>query len=498
MKKIITMLLSLAMVITMMPAMAITAFAGEGTGTLADLQDIVNKAENGSTIVLEKDYAPGTQGGTRWIRFNNEEDFSRNITIDLNGHSIKSDSYCFWVESEQENYQSTLTLIDSKGTGFLQKNTTDNAAAGLINVEENGCLIAKGVTFKGNSSNPNENNGFYAIGTSQKSKALLDKCLITGVDIGIRAFGTVTIKDTTITNTFIGIDNRYGKVILENCKITENKTGITNRKPQLTEEDVFNFCIIAINDTEITNNETGLLNQWVTYLGGDTRIINNSIANICLQKVTRIYPEEDQRTEDYFEEPAPVTLGENKGVESLDNYVVKKPTLGFKAGTSILEYDTRYTKTITIEDRKTHELIQIYDPKSIEIVKDGEPIGGAFLTNGNALNAKLFFADNSEYKINYSDGQLELISEAEANKLLVKKAIKGTIVAATCICYIKNLQKLVKVQGVVHNLKTVNETIKGQLVTLNTVFKGAKAVLTFAQFKLAINNLLGFKQFESR
>lgn len=81
MKKIITTLLSLAMVITMMPAMAITAFAGEGTGTLADLQNIVDNAENGSTIVLEKDYAPASEGEHSLIWLKNNENISKVLQL---------------------------------------------------------------------------------------------------------------------------------------------------------------------------------------------------------------------------------------------------------------------------------------------------------------------------------------------------------------------------------------------------------------------------------
>lgn len=209
----------------------------------------------------------------------------KSITIDLNGHSIKSNSYCFWIESEQKEYPATLTLIDSKGTGFLQ-NIADDPGSDVVTIETNGRFIAKGILFKGNS---NSASTFYTISSAAETEITIEDCSILGGDVGIYNVGSAVISNTKITNTKTAIKNVGPYLILENSTITGNTDGVLNENDITQDGDVEG--VVAISDTQITNNEYGFVNEGKAYLGGSTRIVDNSKGNLCLTKRSTFYPE---------------------------------------------------------------------------------------------------------------------------------------------------------------------------------------------------------------
>ena len=106
-KKLLSVVLALAMVLSLMPA----AFAAEGTESANTLQEQINAAAKDATITLDQDY-------TEDITIPEE----KTITLDLNGHKLTN------VNGHTITNNGTLIISDSvSGNGTIQNTTAGKA-----------------------------------------------------------------------------------------------------------------------------------------------------------------------------------------------------------------------------------------------------------------------------------------------------------------------------------------------------------------------------------
>ena len=124
----------------------------------------------------------------------NEKKFAvkRNVTIDLNGHSITYNSSCFYITEGH-----TLTIIDSKPNGNIGSIIYSNGGGGdAIAIQSGGKLIADGVIITSATGKAIDNHG----GTAE-----ITNCTVSG-SIGIFNKGTTTVTGGSISGTYIAIE----------------------------------------------------------------------------------------------------------------------------------------------------------------------------------------------------------------------------------------------------------------------------------------------------
>lgn len=162
-KRFTSLLIAGCMVVSMLPASAVTAFAetapdtsvstSESITTYDQLKNAIENASEGTKIVLDDDITGGVTIPAE-----------KNITLDLNGHIIEATGTAVYN-------QGTLTVTDSKGTGKIV--STGNVG---IAVGSNSSTTIDSVTITGQEG-----------------------AVITGYAVG----ATITIND----GTFTAIDN---------------------------------------------------------------------------------------------------------------------------------------------------------------------------------------------------------------------------------------------------------------------------------------------------
>jgi len=180
------------------------AFKGKDAAIVDDpasLQEEIDKAEDGDTIILNNDITT-----TEPLEVAAPEDDLKEITVDLNGNTIKSEhSYWYMYVDDHSNINFKNGTIDCCCNGFWVENS---AKLTLDNVT----LNAKGLHDK--KGNPNEENEFpFAIYTRTS-----------GVNEGV----TITLNDSVINSKTYGIAsyNDKCKVIIDGCDINTNGFGV--------------------------------------------------------------------------------------------------------------------------------------------------------------------------------------------------------------------------------------------------------------------------------
>ncbi|MCR5165733.1 MAG: hypothetical protein K6C13_00720 [Oscillospiraceae bacterium] len=131
-----------------MPAGNVTVGAEfEEVGTFADLQGLIYRAENNSTITLEKDYKAGANEGAVEIRDN------MTITINLNGHTIDRGLTQATGGGSVIFVSGNLTLTDtSEGkTGTIKGGWVDCGDGGGVCVNGSGTFNMYGGNITGNN-----------------------------------------------------------------------------------------------------------------------------------------------------------------------------------------------------------------------------------------------------------------------------------------------------------------------------------------------------------
>ncbi|SFQ52419.1 CopC domain-containing protein, partial [Lachnospiraceae bacterium XBB1006] len=160
-KRLLSILLSLALMLGLMPGMNLTTYATEGTAwNLTDSLPV-----NGGVYYLEKDVIvttaqkAGTRGDSTWY-------IENNTTIDLNGHSITLRRNDLWNNIEIKA-NTTFTIKDSAGNGVIRQDRPDNKDSQVIIV--NGVLNLEGGTITGGKFSDPDNGGTGAGVVVQKS-----------------------------------------------------------------------------------------------------------------------------------------------------------------------------------------------------------------------------------------------------------------------------------------------------------------------------------------
>ena len=139
-KKLLPLLLAVAMALLLLPAGAVTARADENVGTLYDLH---NDLDSGGEIILTKDYTADSAVGSG---LDNGISVSNIVSLDLNGHTIRPMGRLF-------NVYNSLTLLDSSEgkTGTI---TGGNAVGngGGVNVKSGASFTMTGGSVTGNTA----------------------------------------------------------------------------------------------------------------------------------------------------------------------------------------------------------------------------------------------------------------------------------------------------------------------------------------------------------
>ncbi len=191
-----------------------TTWADENvTGEGKDLYNLINDAEAGSTVILQKDYDLADH---QWKGL----EISKNITIDGNGHKISN------MTITDKAALSTVTIFWDKGT----------VAAGFISVVKNNAAVTvKGLTF--------ENAKIDYVDSSETS---VDKNLSKnyGVVIGVVSCGssnTVTVENVTVKNAYVRGMGRLGGIIgLVNYQKSKSSATVKDCK-------VLNSTLVGVN-----------------------------------------------------------------------------------------------------------------------------------------------------------------------------------------------------------------------------------------------------------
>lgn len=156
-KRVLGWLLTLAMVLVMLPATSLTAWAYSGSGTEAEPY-VVAEFEDLRSLIKN---AP-KDGSTRYIKLGadiiNEQntdgldlecDAGQQIDLDLNGHVFSriglSNDNMFYVWSGGK-----LTIRDSAGGGMVESQLSGNSSNTVLYCREGGEVIVEGGTFISN------------------------------------------------------------------------------------------------------------------------------------------------------------------------------------------------------------------------------------------------------------------------------------------------------------------------------------------------------------
>lgn len=149
-KKLLPLLLAVAMALFLLPAGMVTARADEYIGTLSDLQ---NDLSLGGDIFLTRDYTADS-----------EEDYGLDngiavpntvSSLDLNGHTIRPMGRLF-------NVYNTLTLLDSSEgkTGTITSGNADGNGGGVC-VSSDASFTMTGGSVTGNTAAERGDGGVY-------------------------------------------------------------------------------------------------------------------------------------------------------------------------------------------------------------------------------------------------------------------------------------------------------------------------------------------------
>ncbi|MCD8036510.1 MAG: right-handed parallel beta-helix repeat-containing protein [Clostridiales bacterium] len=187
-KKILSLLVSLAMALSMLPTVAFAADAD--VSTEQELLDAIDTAEDEDTITLSNDI---DLSETLTI------DADKNITIDLAGHAITGagDSRVITVDGE-------LTLEDSGSTGTITGGSASNGGGVYVT----GTFTMNGGTITGNTAI--YGGGVYVYGSDA----------VFNMNGGIITNNTA--EDTEKTTNGGGIYINKGTVIMTDGEISEN------------------------------------------------------------------------------------------------------------------------------------------------------------------------------------------------------------------------------------------------------------------------------------
>ena len=125
--------------------------------------------------------------------FNKNEGVDRDITFDLNGHSI--------ITTQPIYNHTNVTIVDSSDlkTGKI----TANRVKGLVNDKEGTLTIDSGEYISTNNIAPIENGNVMIINAAH----------VNGPDTAIRNYGKLTVNDILIDNSPIGIRNIVGDYV---------------------------------------------------------------------------------------------------------------------------------------------------------------------------------------------------------------------------------------------------------------------------------------------
>lgn len=217
----------------------------DGADLYVACQSGVNNPEN--TYTLKKD-----------VKRNARLEVYHNLTIDLNGHSITTNSdFCFTIA---EGY--TLTIIDSKPNGNIGSIIYSYGVGGdAIAIQSGGKLIADGVIITSGTGTAIHNNG----GTVE-----ITGCTVSG-SIGIFNKGTTTVTGGSISGTYIAIESDGGTLSVntgENpaaCTISGGEFGIYNQfNGAVTISSSINFANCTISGIYNSGNSF-TLNAWPTF-----------------------------------------------------------------------------------------------------------------------------------------------------------------------------------------------------------------------------------------
>ena len=176
------------------------------------LQDILNSAANGETVVLNKDWKARLSTDTHLI-----VDGDKSVTLDLAGHTI--DRNCAFADAGGEvitvGGTCTLTIIDSVGGGRITGGCGTNG--GGIYVDENAALNLVSGEISGNRASMAGGGIYNNGGTVTISGGVISGNTVTGTASGsgggIWSNGTLNISAGTVAGNRAGCDG--GGVYLE-------------------------------------------------------------------------------------------------------------------------------------------------------------------------------------------------------------------------------------------------------------------------------------------
>ena len=199
---------------------------------LHELLAEINSAGSGDTIILNKDYKAASGNDTFLIPS------GKNITIDLNGHTIDGKYYDNYI-NEIFNVKGSLTIKDSSD----DNSGTIKNATHCIEIEESGSLVLEGGTISDSDTNVNIISGTFIMNGGSvidseisnvylydsDSKFIMNGGIISGsktfygIDIG--SGGICELRGGTITGNYGGlyVNENLSLTISGSPKVINNK-----------------------------------------------------------------------------------------------------------------------------------------------------------------------------------------------------------------------------------------------------------------------------------
>ena len=243
----------------------------------AELQEMIDQAENGRRITLYRDYSASR--GDKALNTH----VGQILTIDLNGHTLNGSGLVNVIE----NY-GPLTLIDTS------RNKTGKITNGKnIGVENHSKMTISDVTITGN-------NGHGVNNENVSSVLTLNNCSITSNHAynggGIRNEGTLTMNGGTVSDNTAeiiggGICNvssnaySYGIIVLNGVTVSNNKMGTEGSNGAgiyTTGALTLNGCTVTNNSSEAGNTIGGgiYFSGKSLSISGTTVVTGNKVNNI--------------------------------------------------------------------------------------------------------------------------------------------------------------------------------------------------------------------------
>ena len=235
-KRIITLLLTAALILTLFPATAAAATTlevGSGLYPLSEkgLNDAISAANNGDTIRFMAD-------GT--IKLTDKLSINKSITLDLNGHKVGLST--IYLLSIASGYSVTV-----KGSGTITTNTfiqVENTAALTV---QDGAVIEGAVIEAAGFSTPALINYGTVSMTGGSLRQTNGRHVL--INAGAATFHNVTIETSNGSGWVIWADG--GTLTLNNCITTNNFTEpMTGTGPSVIL--VANSAAVTLNDGSVT------------------------------------------------------------------------------------------------------------------------------------------------------------------------------------------------------------------------------------------------------